>query len=268
METILKYGKRKVIAEMVKITNFRDIGGIKNRNGKEVLTNVFLRSGELSSLTEADARHLETTYRLSKIVDLRGEDEIQARPDKTVPQTKYIHIDIMKDVADEGAGLEDFVKIGSPEKATNYMTKIYEDIALNPTSQKGYARFFQEVLTLNQEESVLFHCFAGKDRTGIAALLLLESLDVPRKAIYVDYLRTNELRKKENAMILAQAKKVHLNEENLAALDVALNVDSSYLDRFYQVVEKEYGSIQTYLKQALAIDQSSLQAMNNQFLKG
>lgn len=59
-----------------------------------------------------------------------------------------------------------------------------------------------------------------------------------------------------------------MNEGNLAALDVALNVDSSYLDRFYQVVEQEYGSIQTYLKQALAIDQLSLQAMNNQFLKG
>lgn len=72
METILKYGKRKVIVEMVKITNFRDIGGIKNRNGKEVLTNVFLRSGELSNLTEEDARRLETTYRLGKIIDLRN----------------------------------------------------------------------------------------------------------------------------------------------------------------------------------------------------
>lgn len=170
METILKYGKRKVIVEMVKITNFRDIGGIKNRNGKEVLTNVFLRSGELSNLTEEDARRLETTYRLGKIIDLRNEDEIQARPDKPVPQTKYIHIDIMKDVADEGAGLEDFVKIGSPEKATNYMTKIYEDIALNPTSQKGYARFFQEVLTLDQEESLLFHCFCWERSNGNRSL--------------------------------------------------------------------------------------------------
>lgn len=251
---------------MVTITNFRDIGGIKNKEGKQVKKDVFLRSGELSKLTKEDEQRLETTYRLSKIIDLRSEAEVEERPDMSVPKTEYIHIDILEDIQDEGASISDFVKIGSPEKSASYMEKLYADIALNTTAQRGYNKFFEEILALQQQESILFHCFAGKDRTGIAALLVLETLGVPRAAIYQDYLLTNELRKKENAEILEQAKKADLEEQNLEALHVALNVDSRYLDNFYQTVEAQYGDISTYLKQAINIDKVTKDTLNQRFL--
>ncbi|MBO0475338.1 tyrosine-protein phosphatase [Enterococcus ureasiticus] len=252
---------------MVTITNFRDIGGIKNKEGKQVKKDVFLRSGELSSLTKDDEQRLETKYRVGKIIDLRSEAEVEERPDMSVPKAEYIHIDILEDIQDEGASIGDFVKIGSPEKSASYMEKLYSDIALNTISQKGYNKFFEEILALPKQESILFHCFAGKDRTGIAALLVLETLDVPREAIYTDYLLTNDLRKKENAMILEQAKKAELEEANLEALHVALNVDSSYLDRFYQTVEKQYGDVSTYLKQAIGIDKLTREALNKRFVE-
>lgn len=251
---------------MVTITNFRDIGGIKNKDGKQIKKEIFLRSGELSNLTNEDQKRLETTYHLSKIIDLRSEAEVEERPDMSVPKSEYIHIDILEDIQDEGASISDFVKIGSPEKSASYMSKLYADIALNKIAQKGYNKFFEEILALQKQESVLFHCFAGKDRTGIAALLILETLDVPREAIYKDYLLTNELRKKENAMILEQAKTAQLEEANLEALHVALNVDSSYLDNFYETVEKQYGDISTYLKQAIGIDKVTKETLNYRFV--
>ncbi|MBO0423180.1 hypothetical protein BCR22_10770 [Enterococcus plantarum] len=251
---------------MVTITNFRDIGGIQNKEGKQIKKNVFLRSGELSTLSKDDEQRLETKYRVGKIIDLRSEAEVEERPDMSIPKAEYIHIDILEDIQDEGASIEDFVKIGSPEKSAAYMEKLYADIALNQTSQKGYNKFFEQILTLPKEESILFHCFAGKDRTGIAALLVLETLDVPREAIYTDYLLTNNLRKKENAMILEQAKEADLEGANLEALHVALNVDSSYLDNFYQTVEKQYGDVSTYLKQAIGIDKVTREAFNNRFV--
>ncbi|MGX7245384.1 tyrosine-protein phosphatase [Enterococcus quebecensis] len=251
---------------MVTITNFRDIGGIKNKEGKQIKKDVFLRSGELSSLTKEDENRLETTYRLGKIIDLRSEAEVEERPDMSVPKTEYIHIDILEDIQDEGASIGDFVKIGSPEKSASYMKKLYEDIALNSTSQKGYNQFFEEILALQKQESILFHCFAGKDRTGIAAVLILETLGVPKEAIYKDYLLTNDLRKKENAMILEQAKKAELEEANLEALHVALNVDSSYLDNFYETVQKNYGDVDTYLRQAIGIDKGTKETLNHRFV--
>lgn len=251
---------------MVTITNFRDIGGIKNKEGKQIKKEIFLRSGELSNLTSDDQKRLEKNYRLGKIIDLRSEAEVEERPDKSVPKTEYIHIDILEDIQDEGASISDFVKIGSPEKSASYMEKLYKDIALNKTAQKGYNKFFEEILALPQEESILFHCFAGKDRTGIAALLILETLDVPREAIYTDYLLTNNLRKKENAMILEQAKTAQLEEANLEALHVALNVDRRYLDNFYSTVEKQYGDISTYLKQAIGVDKTTKETLNQRFI--
>ncbi|MBO0471311.1 tyrosine-protein phosphatase [Enterococcus sp. DIV0242_7C1] len=251
---------------MVTITNFRDIGGIKNKEGKKLKTDVFLRSGELSSLTKEDEQRLEKKYHLGKIIDLRSELEVEERPDMSVPKSEYIHIDILEDIQDEGASIGDFVKIGSPEKSASYMAKLYGDIALNTTSQKGYNKFFEEILALQEQESILFHCFAGKDRTGIAAALVLETLNVSRKEIYTDYLKTNELRKKENAMILEQARKTNLEEANLEALHVALNVDSSYLDNFYQTVEAQYGDISTYLKQAIGLDKGTIEILNHRFL--
>lgn len=251
---------------MSSITNFRDIGGIKNKEGKQVIPKTFFRSGELSQLTKEQSTDLENTYRLAKIVDLRSQQEVSQRPDVDVPKTEYVHIDILKNVQDEGASMDDFAQIGTPENAQNYMKKLYKEITLDPTAQKGYQKFFEEILSLEAQEGLLFHCFAGKDRTGIGAALILESLSVPQTAIYADYLLTNQLRQKENQLLIQQAKASGLQALNLKALEVALNVDKSYLDEFYQTVAANYGSIDAYLTTALKLDQDSKKILQQRFL--
>lgn len=248
------------------ITNFRDIGGIQNKAGKEVCPRVFLRSGDLSSLSTSAAETLETTYHLKKIIDFRSNEEVKERPDVSVPNTDYVHIDILADIHDEGASVEDFIKIGSPENAEKYMENLYEQIALDQSAIKGYYKFFEEILSLQSTESILFHCFAGKDRTGIGAALILESLDVSETLIYQDYLKTNQLRQKENAAIIEQAKKAHLEASALDALNIALNVDSKYLDAFYATVNQHYGSINQYLSNAIGVDKSMKDEMHERFL--
>lgn len=248
------------------ITNFRDIGGIQNKYGKEVSPRVFLRSGELSSLSENSAETLETTYNLKKIIDFRSDEEVKDRPDASVPNTEYIHINILADIQDEGASVGDFIKIGSPEKAEKYMENLYEQIALDQSATKGYYKFFEEILSLQSTESILFHCFAGKDRTGIGAALILESLDVSEKLIYQDYLKTNQLRQKENATIIEQAKEAHLTSNTLDALNIALNVDRKYLDSFYATVNQHYGSIDQYLSEAIGLNKSMKDELHERFL--
>lgn len=67
-------------------------------------------------------------------------------------------------------------------------------------------------------------------------------------------------------MILEQAKTAQLEESNLEALHVALNVDSRYLDNFYKTVEKQYGDITTYLKQAIGINKTTKETLNHRFI--
>lgn len=248
------------------ITNFRDIGGIQNKTGKEISSDIFLRSGELSTLSTNSAKILEKNYNLKKIIDFRSDEEVKERPDVSIPNTEYVHIDILADIHDEGASLEDFIKIGSPENAEKYMENLYEQIALDQSAIKGYHNFFEEILSLQPTESILFHCFAGKDRTGIGAVLILESLDVSKKLIYQDYLKTNQLRRKENAAIIDQVKEMHLTAKELDALTIALNVNRKYLDAFYMAIGRHYESVDRYLNQAIGLSKSMKEEMHSRFL--
>ncbi|MGK0550993.1 tyrosine-protein phosphatase [Enterococcus faecalis] len=251
---------------MQSITNFRDLGGIKNKAGKAVKPRSFLRSGELSKLSQEQSLQLKKSFHLGKIIDFRSTKEAKERPDAAVPETKYVQIDILENIHDEGASIEDFIQLGSPERAHEYMAKLYGEITLDSVAQKGYRDFFEEILTLDDDSSLLFHCFAGKDRTGIGAALILETLAVPKPAIYTDYLLTNQLRQQENQALLQQAKAAGLQAEHLQALAVALDVDSSYLDAFYQTVNDHYGSVDKYLTDALQLDQDSRQMLQHRFL--
>ena len=238
---------------MESITNFRDLGGLKNRHGQTIIPKKLLRSGELSRVSLHDQERLLNEYHLETIVDLRSLDEVSERPDKVFNNADYVHIDIFKSIHDEGAGLEDFIKIGSAKRARAYMYDIYYTMTINPGAQAGFTKMIETALSVSEKNSFLFHCFAGKDRTGISAALLLEILNIPKETIYQDYLATNQLRVQENQEILQLAKDNGATQKITEALQIALNVETEFLDTFYQTVTKEFGNIDAYLTNVLHI---------------
>ncbi|MGX7196165.1 tyrosine-protein phosphatase [Enterococcus olivae] len=249
---------------MKTITNFRDLGGLTTQQSKTVRAKKLLRSGELSRISPEDQQQLLDTYRLEKIVDLRSLNEVSERPDILFEPTEYIHIDIFKSIHEEGAGLGDFVKLGSGEKARTYMHELYQVMTTNKVAQAGFTQVIETALSVAPENSFLFHCFAGKDRTGISAALLLETLGVPKELIYQDYLLTNKLRIQENQEVIQAAKDNGATQNVTEALEIALNVKSEYLDTFYQTIAEEFGDIQSYLTNALKIStrmQKDLQSL-------
>lgn len=203
-----------------------------------------------------DQHVLIDKFHLEKIIDLRSKDEVSKRPDKVVGQTEYLHIDIFEDINDEGAGLEDFITIGSAKRSKEYMNDIYRTMTINPSAQKGFSKFLEAAASTEQNNSFLFHCFAGKDRTGISCALLLEILEIPKETIYQDYLLTNKLRVQENQEIIQSGKENGAAGGMLEALQIALTVDSEFLDTFYQTVDAEFGGINNYLKNNLNVSDS------------
>lgn len=249
------------------VTNFRDLGGIQNRHGQHLRAQRLLRSAELSQLSAAEACLLVQDYCLNKIVDLRSEEEVRQRPDRRIAGTGYVHIDLLAEARQMAqASVAAFSRLDSSSKTHEYMLALYQELALSPAAQAGYQRFFQELLNLPAQGSVLFHCAAGKDRTGIAAMLILETLEVARPLIYQDYLQTNRLRQQENARLLAQAAAAGADPAQQAAFGIALQVDSRYLDRFYTTVEQHYGSVNGYLQSAIGLDRHSKRQLQQQYL--
>lgn len=169
-------------------------------------------------------------------MDLCSLEEVSERPEKVFNNMYYFHIDIFQNITNEGASLGDFIKIGSSERTREYM--------------------IEAALSVSEKNSFLFHCFAGKDWTGVSVALLLGILAVPQPTIYQDYLETNTLRVKENQEIIQLAKDNGASKEVTDALDIALNVEVEFLDIFYQTVANEFGSMDNYLTNTLHISKN------------
>ncbi|USS84770.1 tyrosine-protein phosphatase [Fructilactobacillus myrtifloralis] len=231
-----------------KIVNFRDLGGI-NVPGGTLRSGRLFRSGQLVDLTDSDVAFLTKDCHLRHIFDFRSHQEIQASPDTQLPGVTNENLDILASATTSSASLEDMLL--HADNITQSMLQTYEQLVLSPSAQRGYHTFLTQILSLN--EPVLFHCFAGKDRTGFGAALILKLVGASEQQIYADYLKTNELRKDANEAILT-ALTGKLPDQQIAVLKVALNVDQAYLAHAFATIDNHYGSFDHYLTDALHLD--------------
>jgi protein-tyrosine phosphatase len=240
MIVVIKYLRGNSMKSLV---NFRELKGFKTLEGTQVKPGMFYRSGEVVGLSDEDRVRFSEEYKIKHIYDFRNDQEVGERPDDKIKGTQYHHIDLMKD-AGAGASLEDFVK-ASDFDANAAMLDIYEKTLLSPSGRNGFATFFEDVLS-HEDESVLFHCFAGKDRTGMAAGLILSALDVNRKDIMDDYLLTNAARKTANDALIAMLAQKGLGKPQLKSIETMMYVKPDYLEHGYDTLVKHYGNVENY----------------------
>ncbi|MGI6152681.1 MAG: tyrosine-protein phosphatase [Christensenellaceae bacterium] len=251
---------------MDSVANFRDLGGIKNRAGKTIRKKRLLRSGELTGLSDTDQRILADEYGLLKVVDFRLADEAKRSPDRLPQGVEYFNIDIIKNAHKYATSFSQFESIRSIKQVHGYMCKSYEMMTMDEGAQEGYAAFIKHALSMPEEGSLLFHCFAGKDRTGIAAAILLTLLDVSEEEIFKDYMKTNEERAAANKEILSREKHLKKSEEELAVLQSFLLVEKEYLEYAFDTVCQKYGSFLEYIRQALAVTDEDIAKMQELYL--
>jgi len=128
-----------------------------------------------------------------------------------------------------------------------------------------YQPFFAKLLILPDSDALLFHCTAGKDRTGIGAALLLYALGVPYTTIEADYTATNYYRTQDNGRSLQlMVAQYHLNEGVARSMNSA---SAEYLAATFDAIRRQYGSIDNYLQQQLGLDPQHLALLRQKFLE-
>jgi protein tyrosine/serine phosphatase len=134
-------------------------------------------------------------------------------------------------------------------RAEGMMMELYRDMVRNESSQRVMAAWLNSLIG-SEKYPVLFHCTAGKDRTGWAAVLLLTILGVPHERILRDYLSSNEnVLKKYQAMIaLSEA-----NGADEAILNAIFGVRAEYLKAALHEVKKTSGTLPRYIEQVLGV---------------
>jgi len=232
--------------------NFRDLGGYKTKSGKKVKMNVLFRSAALNSLTDADLTKIAGLH-IKYDFDFRGPFEVKTAPDKIPTGTTRISLP----AGSENIGDSNYMKnMGRYLKSDSFMMSFYT--VLTPFKDR-YKPLFDSLITNTKSSPILFHCTAGKDRTGIAAALILYALGVKEQTIFEDYEATNYYRRKENAKSIAQMTKYYGLDEKIA--NNLMGAKKEYIAATFSTIKGKYGTIDAYLEKELGLTQQKIKIL-------
>jgi len=230
--------------------NLRELGGYPTENGTTIKYNKLLRSGDISNLTRNSLSYLKK-YGLRYVVDFRSNQEQQTWADTTSDFYK-IYSDPVYPLKGNGDKLAGIINQGD----YSYLGMIYQSVVLDAHGQLAYKILFDLLLNNDKpEQSLLFHCAAGKDRTGIGALLILKALGVDDETITKDYLLTNLMYEDDTTIENTLNDKdgnQDINRMNMTKGDL------QSITSVFQAIDHYYGSFDNYLDKALGIDKDKL----------
>lgn len=249
------------------LDNFRDLGGISVGGGKKIAPMRLLRSGELSKLTEGDIRLLQVEYYIRNIVDLRTKNERLESPDRMIPNTRYYALDFFPNASGEkSTGSEEQLKhMQNAAQIHRNMEELYVSYITDINVRKKLNEFLQ-VLLHTEKGATLFHCYAGKDRTGITAAVILTVLGASKSAVFEDYLKTNVLRQNVNRKIVDSLKESGQPQAMQEAVLAALCVEQRYLELSYETADKGYGSFEKYITEGIGLKEREWAELRNMYL--
>ena len=257
------------------VGNARELGGYITNDGRKVKHGVLLRTAALYGISSGDVTRLTKDYGLSVIADLRMSLEAASKPDPVIEGVKYVNLRVIneelaeqereKKLAFEGDAMTRLKMIVESGFASYDM---YINFLADDNGKKAYREFFRELLALQPERSLLFHCTQGKDRTGCAAMLILSALGVSEDTIMDDYMLTNIF----NAGLIASQHKMLLshgiNESDMERYMLVLDeVNPKTMNAVLSWLKENYGSPVGYIIKELGISAEEIAELKAKFLE-
>jgi protein-tyrosine phosphatase len=246
--------------------NFRDLGGYRTADGHFVRWGRLYRSDDLAELTDADLEAL-AQLRLRWICDFRGPDERDRSPDR-LPATAPPEVEVL-----EISG----TSIPMPELRSRILSGdldgidmdellIESNVAFATRFAHRYRTLFERIAEPENLPAVI-HCTAGKDRTGLAAALILLSLGVPRETVFADYLATNDYVHDETERRLFFIRIASFLRTDPDQVRPLFRVRREYLQAAFDAIEAEHGTIEGYLRDALGITAAERERLRELLLR-
>lgn len=249
---------------MNKYVNFRDLGSYETKDGRKIKEGLIFRSGALSRMDDKDKEEFKQLG-IKTVLDLRSKKESDKDPDPYFEGVNYLRhsgletkegkeIDFspngMRSVGEEGI------------KQYNKLLNYYRNIPFNNESMHVLIDAIK-----NKEVPIVFHCFSGKDRTGVGAMIVLALLGVDDETIMKDYLLSNEYCTKALNEEFERSKDLIEKDPNIKKLlqmlegveeEVGLNVLSS--------IKEKYGNYDNYFTKEYGIDEKERNEIKKYYL--
>jgi protein-tyrosine phosphatase len=235
------------------IVNLRDVGGQLTRDERRVRTGVLFRSGQL------DQDHTTSALSgldLSVVFDLRGADEVAVAPDLVPTGVEVVHLDVLagsreriathlNDLLTQPTLVEESLRSGAVEE---HYRATYRNLVLLDSARTAYSELFGRLAGL--ERPALFHCTAGKDRTGWAAAALLTLLGVDDDAVTEDYLRSSQPVLESFRTVFERFAEVGGDPSVLVPV---FAVTEDYLQAARDAVAEQFGDVEGWFRDGLGL---------------
>lgn len=248
--------------------NFRELGGYETIDGHKIKYKKLLRTGNLAKLSDNDLSILNN-YPVKFDIDFRSVEEKDKEPDRVPETSKYIFNPVFsQDLTESSISIEDLImqSDNDGEFGFNNMLASYRDMVVGEDAQAAYQTFFKYLLENNDDGTLLFHCTAGKDRTGMGAFYLLTALGVPREVIIKDYLISNKTTKKFFDQTTASAQEAGASSSTIKSIQALMSVNEHYLNEAIKIMDDDFGGAEAYLKNILNIGKEEITELKNIYL--
>jgi protein-tyrosine phosphatase len=240
-------------------TNFRDLGGLPVAGGRRVRHGRIYRSNNLARLTDDDVSTIEGLG-LRTVVDLRTEAERLRNPTRglwdavtTVTSAKRDTAEMLASLIGAGEG-DDAALLERFSAFYARMPDLYAD---------EYGAMFGALAA--GETPLLVNCSAGKDRTGVAVMLIMVALKVDHDAIIADYMLSGARLPSGPGFtdMLSATAAERFGRLSPKARAVMLGVDPGHIEAALEAVRRDYGSAQGYLIDRLGLTADAIRAMRH-----
>ena len=227
--------------------NFRDLGGYQTADGRHTKWGRIYRADGLSHLTEGDLVHLRTLG-IKTVIDLRTVTEVESgRFPVDEIEVNFHHHPLMASVGSS----DDFTV------APGFLASTYLEIA-----DHSFTELAKVLLLLSRPENepAIFHCTAGKDRTGVTAAVLLSLLGCPRDVVVADYTLSAEAMDDLRERL---AEKYPVARDTIMAADDLFSAEAVSIEQFLDYLEAHHGSVEGFARFAGLTDEDIERLQDN-----
>jgi len=257
---------------LTSVPNARQLGGYITTDGRTVKDGLLLRTAHLYNLSDEDKQKLEKVYKVGDVVDFRLDVEADGSPDRQLEDCRHHHFDVYELPVN---ALDDLPVITPDPKqfyaATKALKLLDDDLYIRVFESekgiKGYRNFLKVLISAEEGRATIFHCTSGKDRTGMAAMLILSLLGVSEQTILYDFILSNDYFEDKRANTMAVLDSIGADEKMKREYPLLMDaVSFDFLANLLKHLIKTYGSVTAYAKTRLEITDDEIQVLKNKYL--
>lgn len=253
--------------------NTRDLGALSTADGRTIAAGRLIRSGDLHKCTDEDIELLRDGHGLIRVVDFRTAKERGGAPD---PQSRMQGIDFAElpvfseaavGITHEGGIAGDIAALKRfSGNAHETIRGLYVTCLLGEDGKRAYREFFETLLAA-EDGATLWHCTEGKDRAGLASVLVEYALGVPMPTSARIISRPTSSCCDAAEEILDALAGHGLLEHVDLDVDSIFYADMDYLDAALEAVEQECGGMDAYLAAVLGVGELERERLRELYLQ-